>query len=384
MSRRSRDLALAHRLHRTPTEVILAAQRARVAGDWRAACDAAGIAVDQTLNAGGATAADLRAFAPDLAWQFVRRPGRYALAGSARPLVLTVNGPVMVLGTRPAGPDAVPLPEWCWHADAADARRREYAAPTCPAVADEVAALAAGVIQPDELHPLVRAALFPGLFPDDPPDRPTVTTRWVWPVVPVRCAGVWHGVQLGDGTLTAVVHPETIEAELAAPDEELSTCAAVILAWRTGRGWLPRTLREQRDEFLNTVRAGRAGQAIAMLDAGFDPHVSDGGGRSAVHLLRPDTLPALLPRLLAGGLCVDAPDRDGRTALHHALLRHDDATAALLVAAGADPSRRDADGRTPAEALQHRQEEAARRRGSWQRPAPPIARRGLLSRWFGG
>ncbi|GAB3854048.1 hypothetical protein ACFPIJ_61400 [Dactylosporangium cerinum] len=374
MSRPRRDLAAEHRLRRTPTDVILAAQRARLAGDWRAACAAAGIAV----TAGVAAAA----FVPDLALQFLAGRGRYALAGSAGPLVLTVGAGMSRLDARPVGADVTWLPEWCWSADAGEARAREYAAPTSPVVADEVAALAAGLIQPDELHPLVRAALFPGLFPDDPPDRPTVTTRWDWPVVPVRCVGVWHGVRLGGGTLSAVVHPETIEAELAAPDGGRSACAEVIRAWRCGHGWLPRRLRDQRDEFFATVGAGRSGQAIAMLDAGFDPGAFDGEGRRAVHLLRPPTMGALLPRLPA----VDAPDRDGRTALHHARMRRDDETAALLLAAGADPGRRDVHGRTPDEALRHRQGRAVRRR-AWLATisGPPAAppRRGLLRRLFG-
>jgi hypothetical protein len=210
-----------------------------------------------------------------------------------------------------------------------------------------------------------------------------------WPVVPVRCVGVWHGVQLGGGTLTAVVHPETIEAELAAPDVGRSACAEVIRAWRSGRGWLPRPLREQRDEFYLTVAAGRSAQAIAMLDAGFDPHAFDAAGRPAVHALRPTTMAALLPRLLAEGLTVDAVDREGRTALHDARLRQDDETAALLLAAGADPDRRDVHGRTPDEALRYRQDRPARRR-AWSdaftaarspRDTPP--RHGLLRRLLG-
>ncbi len=61
---------------------------------------------------------------------------------------------------------------------------------------------------------------------------------------------------------------------------------------------------------------------------------------------------ALIARLLATGVAVDAVDADGRTALLHAVLSQHGAAVRALLAAGADPMYADASGLTPRAAAQ--------------------------------
>ncbi|MWA01043.1 ankyrin repeat domain-containing protein [Actinomadura sp. LD22] len=206
--------------------------------------------------------------------------------------------------------------------------------------------LLTGMITPDELHPLVRSALFPAAAgPAGPPDpEPPVPVR-------VRCRGEWHEVRWSGGALSG---PHTAEEDgreqaLRAFGGEVSRCFAVREAWRTGRGRLPRELRRRRSElFLRAVHGDTPG-VLQLLDAGMDPHARDGEGRTLLHFLYAMDHRLVLPRLLAAGLDVDARDRSGRTPLSTAVTEHGsaDAVRALLeagasrdAAAGAIGARR--------------------------------------------
>lgn len=90
----------------TPPPMIRAATEARLAGDWRAACAAANIDVDPSLdpslNPAAATAFedDLAHFAPDLLrWHLPRKPGRGDTHLDARQVVhLAGDGPALYVG----------------------------------------------------------------------------------------------------------------------------------------------------------------------------------------------------------------------------------------------------------------------------------------------
>lgn len=89
-----------------------------------------------------------------------------------------------------------------------------------------------------------------------------------------------------------------------------------------------------------------------LLDAGADP--DDGGARpplvAAAQKLSLHTRDALgtMALLLEAGADVDATDRNGLAALHHAATRRPEGVR-LLLRAGADPTLRDTAGRTPRE-----------------------------------
>jgi hypothetical protein len=221
------------------------------------------------------------------------------------------------------------------------------AAPVCQAPVD-LELLRAGVITPDDLHPLVRASLFPRL--DPPSHLAPVLTETPW--VRVRCRGAWHGVQVIDGRITALDHDpaeERREAVVRALGGASSGCFAVTRTWtEAGGGRLPRLLRSHRTEIYEHAFHGDTAFVVAMLDAGrLDPHMRDGHGRTLLHMLAHLDHEPLLPRLLARGVRVDARDHDGRTALFLAVVYH--GSTALIRAlrdAGADPGAIDNDGRT--------------------------------------
>ncbi len=184
---------------------------------------------------------------------------------------------------------------------------------------------------PDDLHPLIHAALFADRVQTPPP----VATSLFHPVR-VRCEGVWHVVQVRDGDLTVPHTDAELDREraLEALGGIMTGCAAARNAWHTGKGRLPRQLRVQRDEFFAHAIAGDTDGVIRLLDAGFDPLVRDRCGRSLLHYLSFLDFPRLLPRLRAAGLVGDEPDafrftptmyarRHGVTGLHEALVSHD-------------------------------------------------------------
>ncbi|WP_344283381.1 hypothetical protein [Actinomadura napierensis] len=196
--------------------------------------------------------------------------------------------------------------------------------------------LLAGLVAPDELHPLVRSALFPGrpaaTGPAGPPDpEPPGPVR-------VRCQGEWHEVRWSGGALSGPhgADEDRREQALRALGGEVSGCFAVREMWRTARGRLPRELRRQRGElFLRALHGDTAG-VLRLLDAGMDPRVRDGEGRTLLHRLHTMDHRLILPRLLAAGLDVDARDRVDRTPLSTAVACHGSPAAVRdLLEAGA-------------------------------------------------
>ncbi|MEU7934775.1 ankyrin repeat domain-containing protein [Micromonospora echinofusca] len=242
-----------------------------------------------------------------------------------------------------------------------------------------------GLLDPADLHPLVRRALFPTTPPvagstapttgraptadgaaRTPDPRPVMArstaTGAAGPAtrpaasfgmrvnVPVRCGSEWHTLLHGDGRLDPVSHtPEEVAAEdlLRALGGRSAGCFAAVQAWRGGTGRLPRPLRELRRDVLLRIQHGGAAALAALLDAGLDPRMADGRGGTLLHHLRAVEDVALLRRLCDAGVPIGAPNRRGRTALHVAV--GDGGSPELvraLLAAGADPHAPDGDDTT--------------------------------------
>ncbi|MEU7867459.1 hypothetical protein [Dactylosporangium sp. NPDC049140] len=179
-----------------------------------------------------------------------------------------------------------------------------------------------GRIAPGDLHPLVAAALFPARPASDPAGPPPMA-----PLAPVRvrCGPDWHEVAFRDGVLAGPHPPEELGRELAllaVGGPVPAGCAGAAIAWRGGPGRLPARLRELRAELFARAERGEADTVTALLDAGLDPHVRAGDGRSLLHVLPalvPDEAgPRLLHRLVAAGLDPAAPTKQGLTPLRHA------------------------------------------------------------------
>ncbi|MGC4766820.1 ankyrin repeat domain-containing protein [Micromonospora sp. DT46] len=204
-----------------------------------------------------------------------------------------------------------------------------------------------GLLDPADLHPLVRRALFPTTPPGAGSAAPTSGIRVR---VPVRCGSEWHALVHGGGRLDPVSHThEEVAAEelLRALGGRSAGCFAAVQAWRGGTGRLPRPLRELRRDVLLRIQHGGATALAALLDAGLDPRVADGRGGTLLHHLRAVEDVALLRRLCDAGVPIGAADRRGRTALHVAV--GDGGTPELvraLLAAGADPHTPDEDDTT--------------------------------------
>ncbi|WP_141754092.1 ankyrin repeat domain-containing protein [Streptomyces subrutilus] len=143
-----------------------------------------------------------------------------------------------------------------------------------------------GRLTPEELHPLVAAALFPASGTAcGPPGPPAVLEP-----VRVRCGGEWHLVGFRDGELRIPHSPREQQREqaLLAFGGAVSGCFAVRRAWATGRGQLPRALRPLRREAFERARHGDAPGIAALLAAGLDPAVRDTEtGRSLAEVLGP-------------------------------------------------------------------------------------------------
>ncbi|MDX3535604.1 ankyrin repeat domain-containing protein [Streptomyces sp. MB09-01] len=169
-----------------------------------------------------------------------------------------------------------------------------------------------GRITPRELHPLVAAALFPGAAPAVGPPGPDTGRP-----VRVRCRGGWHEVRSLGGVLDVPHTPEEQQRERAmrAFGGAVSGCFAVQQTWTTGEGRLPRALQAQRHELFLRVQHGDNPGVVALLDAGVDPRIRDARGRGLLHALHLLDHEALLPRLLAAGLDLEARDKAERTPL---------------------------------------------------------------------
>jgi hypothetical protein len=169
-----------------------------------------------------------------------------------------------------------------------------------------------GVITPEQLHPLVRASLFPGqdaILPEESTEPPAL--------VRMRCRGDWHELRSAGGELRILSHSEEEvrrERALRTFGGPVSGCFAVQETWTTGAGWLPRGLKEQRRDFFLMVRHGDTPGVVRALDAGIDPRVREPDHqRTLLHLLHLLDHEVLLDRLLAAGLDIDAVDVAGRT-----------------------------------------------------------------------
>ncbi|GAA3841080.1 ankyrin repeat domain-containing protein [Streptomyces phyllanthi] len=194
-----------------------------------------------------------------------------------------------------------------------------------------------GGLAPEHLHPLVREALFPALqVPEGPvgPPRPTAPAP-----VRVRCRGEWHEVAFRPGGLLHVPHSDEEqqrERAMRAFGGAVAGCFAVEQTWTSGEGRLPKALRAQRHDLFLRAQHGDTPGVLELLDAGVDPRVRDASGRTLLHVLNLLDHEALLPRLLAEGLDLEARDRRERTPLFVAV--NDLGSKALveaLVAAGA-------------------------------------------------
>ncbi|XVU29444.1 ankyrin repeat domain-containing protein [Actinoplanes sp. CA-054009] len=185
------------------------------------------------------------------------------------------------------------------------------------------------------LHPLVRAALFPGAEPG--PDQAPA------PAEPLRvhCQGEWHEVGHDNGRLILTRHTaaeEQRERALLAFGGAVSGCFAVSQSWSGAAGRLPRRLRAIREDLWQRIIHGGTRAVLDMLDGGLDPHLRNGRGQTLMHVVRSFDHTRLLPRLLAEGADINARDRQGNTPLYLAITQ--DWPVGLiraLVAAGADP-----------------------------------------------
>ncbi|WP_067832384.1 ankyrin repeat domain-containing protein [Actinomadura kijaniata] len=168
--------------------------------------------------------------------------------------------------------------------------------------------LRAGRITPEELHPLVRDALFPARPPADGPVGPPGPALPVPVAVP--CRRRQHGLRFRDGVLEDSHTPRERDREraLRAFGGAPSGCFAVRTAWEDGRGRLPGALLRLRKDLFRRMEHGDTPGVLRLLDAGVDPRVRDRGGRTLLHLVHRVDHEVLLPRLLAAG--VDPRSRD--------------------------------------------------------------------------
>jgi hypothetical protein len=242
-----------------------------------------------------------------------------------------------------------------------------------------------GRLTPGHLHPLIRAALFPGAPPAPPEPGPLAGFRQAsggppgvrpappgagpsagspagLPALPevgplvggepvrVRCEGVWHEIDVRLGRLDPLAHtPEERQRERAmrAFGGPGVGCFEVGHVWYGAPGRLPRRLRAYRADLWQRLIHGGTRLVVELLDAGLDPHLRDSAGGTLIHQLPAFDHRLLLPRLLAAGVDLDARDRAGLTALHRVVVEHGPADVIIaLVDAGADLSVPDHEGET--------------------------------------
>lgn len=200
--------------------------------------------------------------------------------------------------------------------------------------------VAAGQLTPEDLHPLVRNALFPKRSTMDHPVGPPA------PATPqrvrVRCHGRTHILSPEGGTLRLLSHTDTEvvreEAMTALGGAQRAGCFAVREAWVAGDGpALPRGLRTQRDELFARMRHDDVAGVAAMLAAGFDPAAVDDQGGTLLHHMMTVDHERLLPKVLAAGIDVTARNHRKRTALQWAIEYQAPPTLvrALIAAGGA-------------------------------------------------
>ncbi|MFC7243146.1 ankyrin repeat domain-containing protein [Catellatospora aurea] len=195
-----------------------------------------------------------------------------------------------------------------------------------------------------DLHPLVRAALFPATGAETRPAAGTSMVPagfWQEERFRVRCGRQWHWISLRDGQVELLHHDgaeRRREHALRAFGGAMRGCFQAELGWLDGDDAAPKRLREHRHDLWRRMEHGGSRVVRALLDAGMNPHVRDGQGRTLLHRMYMFEHEELLPRLLATGLDVNALSRRGWTAMAEALVHS--APMDLLVAlnaAGAYP-----------------------------------------------
>ncbi len=148
----------------------------------------------------------------------------------------------------------------------------------------DVELLRTGLITAEELHPLVRAALFPEQ--PDPGYRPRLPTVDDSDFL-VRCHGVWHRVGWAAGHITARDHaPEELARERVMRGLGGGTrgCASVTDVWLGhARGRPPRRRRDLRTHAMTAVDHGNTEELLRILDAGLDPCRPAGPGGARIH-----------------------------------------------------------------------------------------------------
>ncbi|MFB8030768.1 ankyrin repeat domain-containing protein [Streptomyces sp. NPDC056465] len=202
--------------------------------------------------------------------------------------------------------------------------------------------LRAGVIPPRWLHPLVARALFPALEGPFGPPGPSLPAP-----VRVRCRGEWHEVVFRDGALRSPHTEEERQRESAmrAFGGAVAGCFAVEHSCTTGQGRLPKALRAQRKELFLHVQHGNTAGVLELLDAGVDVRVRNARRRGLLHALPLLDHEALLPRLLAAKLDLEARDHLDRTPLSVAVSEKGPLTLVrALLDAGARIDVTDAEG----------------------------------------
>ncbi|MCP2328413.1 hypothetical protein HDA40_006920 [Hamadaea flava] len=184
----------------------------------------------------------------------------------------------------------------------------------------DLALLEAGLLTPDELHPLVRQAL-PGLTAQA--NVMTATLDGPEPVR-VRCRGVWHSLSVESGALRLHDHSdEEVQREsvLRSLGGASAGCFAVRQTWLHGEGRLPKALARQAREVRERALVGDTDWLVDGLRTGaIDPLMRDPAGWSLMHMAMMVDHERLLPLLDAAGLPVDVQDRTGRTPLYLAIM----------------------------------------------------------------
>ncbi|MBB5868795.1 hypothetical protein F4553_002174 [Allocatelliglobosispora scoriae] len=196
-----------------------------------------------------------------------------------------------------------------------------------------------GLISTGDLHPLVRAALFP--HATAAPllvDAPAEPTR-------VRCRGEWHRIGHEHGRLQVLDHTaEEAQRErvMRSLGGAVTGCFAVEQAWTGQTGRLPKALRAQRRDLWQRMLHGGTQTVVDLLDAGMNPHIRDGRGMTLLHMLLAFDHEVLLPRLLDAGLDINTPDKEQRTPLHMAVVfGWSGGPIRAILDAGGDPHRGD-------------------------------------------
>jgi hypothetical protein len=230
--------------------------------------------------------------------------------------------------------------------------------------------LRAGRITAPELHPLVRAALFPeqpdpGYQPRPrPPDTDVCTVEC--DDIEVTCTGRAHRIGFRAGRITALDHtPQEITRErtLGVLGGPAAPCVSVLDAWSRAprrvfglppQDDLPPALARLRAHAVLALYHGDTDEIVRLLEAGIDPHgMRDIAGGPLHRLARVDGL-RLLPRLLAAGLDINEVPEWGYRPLRSALAEQaDDDVILAMLAAGAEfgPQRPRREYRTRLEAI---------------------------------